>query len=90
MEIVREWTTFSPDKILRSGDEIYYIPASMEDYCLLENRLKLIRPGIRIGAVKKNGYVPAHELALSDGMRRDAFNRCVLDYNQAISYLRAG
>jgi 16S rRNA C967 or C1407 C5-methylase (RsmB/RsmF family)/NOL1/NOP2/fmu family ribosome biogenesis protein len=88
LEIVREWTTFSPDKILRSGDEIYYIPASMEDYCLLENRLKLIRPGIRIGAVKKNGYVPAHEMALSDGMRRDAFNRCVLDYNQAISYLR--
>jgi NOL1/NOP2/fmu family ribosome biogenesis protein len=86
--IVREWTTFNPDNIIRSGSEIYYIPAKKEDYIILENRLKLVIPGIKICTVKKNGYVPAHELSLSDGMQKDAFNRCGLDYSQAISYLR--
>jgi 16S rRNA C967 or C1407 C5-methylase (RsmB/RsmF family)/NOL1/NOP2/fmu family ribosome biogenesis protein len=88
LRIVREWTTFNTDNIIRSGDEIYFIPAKMEDYCMLENRLKLISPGIKICAVKKNGYVPAYELSLSVGMRRDAFNRCPIDYSQALSYLR--
>jgi NOL1/NOP2/fmu family ribosome biogenesis protein len=86
--IVREWTTFNSDNIIRSGSEIYYVPADLEDYCLLENRLKLISPGIKICTVKKNGYVPAHELSLSDGMRKEAFNRCGIDYSQAISYLK--
>ena len=86
--IVREWTTFSTDNIIRSGDEIYYVPGRMEDYMMLENRLKLISPGIKICTAKKNGYVPAHELSLSDGMRKDAFNRCRLEYSQALSYLR--
>jgi NOL1/NOP2/fmu family ribosome biogenesis protein len=86
--IVREWTTFNTDNIIRSGDEIFYIPAKKEDYAILENSLKLISPGIKICAVKKNGYVPAHELSLSEGLRKDAFNRCAIDYSQAISYLR--
>jgi 16S rRNA C967 or C1407 C5-methylase (RsmB/RsmF family)/NOL1/NOP2/fmu family ribosome biogenesis protein len=86
--IVREWTTFSTDNIIRSVDEIYYVPGRMEDYRILENRLKLISPGIKICTVKKNGYVPAHELSLSEGMRKDAFNRCAIDYSQSVSYLR--
>ncbi len=86
--IVREWTTFNTDNIIRSGDEIYYVPGRLEDYRLVENRLRLISPGIKICSVKKNGYVPAHELSLSDGIRKDAFNRCVLDYSQSLSYLR--
>jgi 16S rRNA C967 or C1407 C5-methylase (RsmB/RsmF family)/NOL1/NOP2/fmu family ribosome biogenesis protein len=88
LDIVREWTTFSTDNIIRSGDEIYYVPGRMEDYRILENKLMLISPGIKICAVKKNGYVPAHELSLSDGIRKDAFNRFGLDYSQALSYLR--
>jgi NOL1/NOP2/fmu family ribosome biogenesis protein len=60
----------------------------MGDYDILENRLKLLSPGIKICAVKKNGYVPAHELSLSQGIRKDAFNRCDIDYSQAVSYLR--
>ncbi|HBC78990.1 MAG TPA: hypothetical protein DEO60_14080 [Bacteroidales bacterium] len=88
LAIVKEWTNFTPDKIFRLGDEIYYSPASHEDYTMIESRLKLIRPGIRICSVKKNGFIPAHELSLSEGLRRDAFDRWGLEYDQAISYLR--
>ena len=60
----------------------------MEDYCILRKCLKLVSPGINICSIKKNGYVPAHELALSDGIRKDAFHKTELDYSQALSYLR--
>jgi 16S rRNA C967 or C1407 C5-methylase (RsmB/RsmF family)/NOL1/NOP2/fmu family ribosome biogenesis protein len=88
LEVVREWTTFNADNIIRSGDEIYYVPGRMDDYRILKQSLKLISPGTKICTVKKNGYVPAHELALSDGIRTDAFHKADLDYSQALSYLR--
>jgi 16S rRNA C967 or C1407 C5-methylase (RsmB/RsmF family)/NOL1/NOP2/fmu family ribosome biogenesis protein len=88
LEVVREWTTFNADNIIRSGDEIYYVPGRMDDYRILKQSLKLISPGTKICSVKKNGYVPAHELALSDGIRTDAFHKADLDYSQALSYLR--
>jgi 16S rRNA C967 or C1407 C5-methylase (RsmB/RsmF family)/NOL1/NOP2/fmu family ribosome biogenesis protein len=88
LEIVREWTTFYSDNIIRSGDEIYYVPGRMDDYRILKHYLRLISPGTRICTVKKNGYVPAHELAISAGLRMDAFPKAELDYSQAITYLR--
>jgi 16S rRNA C967 or C1407 C5-methylase (RsmB/RsmF family)/NOL1/NOP2/fmu family ribosome biogenesis protein len=88
LEVVREWTTFNTGNIIRSGDEVYYVPGKMEDYRILNQNLKLIRPGTKICSVKKNGYVPAHELALSDGIRKDAFHKADLDYSQSLSYLR--
>jgi NOL1/NOP2/fmu family ribosome biogenesis protein len=87
-EVAREWTTFNADNIIRSGNEIYYVPGSREDYRMLKQSLKLISPGTKICTVKKNGYVPAHELALSVGIRKDAFHKADLDYSQALSYLR--
>ncbi len=88
LEVVREWTTFNTDYIIRSGNEIYYVPGRMEDYRILKQSLKLISPGTKICTVKKNGYVPAHELAFSYGIRKDAFHKADLDYSQALSYLR--
>ena len=87
-EIVREWTTFNANNIIRSGDEIYYVPGRMEDYRIFKQSLNLVSPGTKICSVKKNGYVPAHELALSDGIRKNAFHKADLDYSQAQSYLR--
>jgi len=87
-EIVRGWTTFNTDNIIRSGDEIYYVPGRMEDYRIFKQSLNLVSPGTKICSVKKNGYVPAHELALSDGIRKNAFHKADLDYSQAQSYLR--
>jgi NOL1/NOP2/fmu family ribosome biogenesis protein len=50
--------------------------------------MKIIRKGTRICTAKKNGYIPAHELALSDSIRREAFPIAELDYNKAVAYLR--
>lgn len=87
-EIAREWTTFKTENIIRKEDELYYLPVSRDDYLMLKQHLKLIKPGTRICTLKKNRYVPAHELALSDGIKKDAFNDVELDHSQALAYLK--
>ena len=60
----------------------------MEDYNLLRGSLRIIINGTKICTVKQGNYIPAHELALSDRIRKEAFPAAELDYGQAIAYLR--
>jgi NOL1/NOP2/fmu family ribosome biogenesis protein len=88
LEIIKEWTTFSSENIIRSGEEIHYFPGREADYYLLCSHLRIISKGTRICTVKRNGYIPAHELVLSDGIRKDAFHKAELDLSQSLAYLR--
>jgi 16S rRNA C967 or C1407 C5-methylase (RsmB/RsmF family)/NOL1/NOP2/fmu family ribosome biogenesis protein len=88
IEIIKEWTNFPAENIIRTGDEIYCVPGKREDYGILESKLKIIIPGTRICKVKKDGYIPSHELALSVNIKRNAFPEAGLDYGQALAYLR--
>jgi 16S rRNA C967 or C1407 C5-methylase (RsmB/RsmF family)/NOL1/NOP2/fmu family ribosome biogenesis protein len=90
IDLVKEWTNFPTENIIRAGDEIYSISGTMEDYIILKERLKIIRPGTRICAVKKNGNIPTHELALSEGIRQKSFPDVELDYREALAYLKRG
>jgi 16S rRNA C967 or C1407 C5-methylase (RsmB/RsmF family)/NOL1/NOP2/fmu family ribosome biogenesis protein len=88
LEIVKDWTTFSSENIVKTGEEIFSFPGRTEDFSILQNCLKIIRKGTRVCTAKKNNYIPAHELALSDSIRREAFPVVELDYSQAVAYLR--
>jgi 16S rRNA C967 or C1407 C5-methylase (RsmB/RsmF family)/NOL1/NOP2/fmu family ribosome biogenesis protein len=88
IEIVKEWTVFPVESITGEEDHLFSIPASNEDYNLLKQILRIIKSGTRICSSKKNGYVPDHELALSEGIRKDAFPAAELQYSDAIRYLR--
>ena len=88
IEIVKEWTRFPAESTIREEDQIFSLPASNEDYNLLKQNLRITKTGTRICTSKKNGYVPDHELALSEGIRKEAFPAAELDYNDAIRYLR--
>jgi 16S rRNA C967 or C1407 C5-methylase (RsmB/RsmF family)/NOL1/NOP2/fmu family ribosome biogenesis protein len=88
LEIVKEWTGFPEENIIRTGDQIFSIPGLKEDYQILSQRMKIISTGTKICIAKRNGYVPDHELALSEGIRKDAFPVAKLDYNEALNYLR--
>ena len=72
-EIADKWTSFSKDRLLKWGDELYAVPCAMEDYIYLFQNLKIVKPGTKIFVVKKNDYLPSHELALSQDIRKDAF-----------------
>ena len=88
IEIVKEWTRFPAEIIIRTEDQIFSLPGSNEDYHILKQSLRIIKAGTRICTAKKNGYVPDHELALSEGIRKNAFPAVELDYKDALKYLR--
>ncbi len=63
-----EWTQFAkelgislPDgKAVRFGQNLYWAPAQMPEI----RGLRVLRPGLELGEVKKNRFEPAHALAL--------------------------
>ncbi len=67
-KLPKEWLQFAkeldiqlpPGKALSFGQSLYWAPEGMPDL----NRLKVLRPGLELGTVKKDRFEPAHALAL--------------------------
>jgi 16S rRNA C967 or C1407 C5-methylase (RsmB/RsmF family)/NOL1/NOP2/fmu family ribosome biogenesis protein len=86
--VAGKWTDFSNERLLKWGDECIAVPCAMEDYIYLFQNLKIVKAGTKLFVVKKNNYLPSHELALSDLLRNDAFPHVELNLQDAIAYLR--
>ena len=67
-KLPKEWLEFAKalnitlpqGKAMTFGQTLYWAPADMPDI----NRLKVMRPGLELGAAKKGRFEPAHALAL--------------------------
>jgi NOL1/NOP2/fmu family ribosome biogenesis protein len=67
-KLPKEWMAFAKElairlpggKALSFGQNLYWVPEEMPDL----NRLKVLRPGLELGTVKKDRFEPAHALAL--------------------------
>ena len=67
-KLPKEWTTFAkelgirlpPGKALSFGQNLFWAPEAMPDL----KKLKVLRPGLELGEVKKGRFQPAHALAL--------------------------
>ena len=67
-KLPKEWQDFARDlnielpegRPVMFGQSLYWAPAQMPDI----NRLKVQRPGLELGIVKKGRFEPAHALAL--------------------------
>ena len=67
-KLPKEWVSFSEEmeielpagKMISFGSSLYWVPEEMPDI----NRIKVVRPGLELGEVKKNRFEPAHALAL--------------------------
>lgn len=53
--------TFGAPQYIRFGENIYLVPADMPGL----KGLKVLRPGLHLGELKKNRFEPSHALALS-------------------------
>ncbi len=82
------WTDFQEKSLLRWGDEVISVPCQMDEYLFLFQNLKIVKPGTKLFSVKKNDYLPDHELALSLNLKPDAFPGEELSLQRAIAYLR--
>ena len=67
-KLPKEWISFAKElnlqlpegRAVRFGQSLYWAPAEMPDIA----RLKVLRPGLELGTVKKDRFEPAHALAL--------------------------
>ncbi|MGB8489848.1 MAG: rRNA cytosine-C5-methyltransferase [Bacteroidales bacterium] len=81
-------TTFPENRILRISDELVCIPCTPDELMVLSEKLRIVRPGIRISRIVGREYLPGHELAVNTGLRKAAFPACDLDNSRALAYLR--
>jgi 16S rRNA C967 or C1407 C5-methylase (RsmB/RsmF family)/NOL1/NOP2/fmu family ribosome biogenesis protein len=88
VEIAGKWTGFSKDNLLKWGDELFAVPCETGEYIHLFQNLKVVKAGTKIFVVKNNDYLPSHELALSDNLKKDGFPEAEITLNEAIAYLR--
>lgn len=73
------------DHLTLFGDQIYLVPAEMPDFA----GLKVLRPGLHLGTLKKNRLEPSHALALF--LRPDQVKYVIsirADDPQILDYLR--
>lgn len=54
----------------------------------LQQTLRVVNAGISIAEVKGQNLIPAHALAMSVDLRREAFTSMEVNYTEAIAYLR--
>jgi len=67
-KLPREWVSFAkelgirlpPGKAISFGQNLFWAPEEMPDL----KKLKVMRPGLELGTVKKDRFEPAHALAL--------------------------
>ena len=86
--VADKWTRFPKERLLKWGDKLFAVPCKIEDYFHLFQNLKIVKPGTKLFVVKKTDYLPSHELALSDRLRKDAFPREEISLTNALEYLR--
>ena len=74
-----------PERYMRFGEQLYLIPKDMPSI----EKLKVVRPGLHLGTMKKNRFEPSHALALSL-KPNEAVHVCELniDEPQIKAYLR--
>lgn len=67
-KLPKEWVAFAKElniplprgKAISFGQNLYWVPEEMPDI----SRLKVMRPGLELGTVRKDRFEPAHALAL--------------------------
>lgn len=71
------------------NDTIQAIPsAHYETWQLIAAQLRIVTAGIRIGELKGKDILPAHSLALSTALNREAFTSVEISWEDAVKYLK--
>ena len=88
LQTVSRWTGLADERFLKWGEDIWGLPCSIDEYVHLFQNLRIIKAGTKICSVKKEDYLPSHELALSGLLSSDIFPTTDLNYEEAIAFLR--
>lgn len=87
---VESWL-ISPDQFifLEEKGQIIAIPkAHYADLLILKKQSFILTAGINLGEVKGKDIIPAHAMAMSTALRKEAFPHWEVDHSTALQYLR--
>ncbi|MEL7533593.1 MAG: rRNA methyltransferase [Bacteroidota bacterium] len=86
---IEDWLKYEQCAWGKVGDKVFTYPESQSGVWEgLYERLQIISGGLLIAERKKKGFVPSHNLAMSQWLNEEAFPAGVLDWDKAINYLR--
>jgi 16S rRNA C967 or C1407 C5-methylase (RsmB/RsmF family)/NOL1/NOP2/fmu family ribosome biogenesis protein len=86
--IAEPLAVFDRDRITAQENRIIALAADTGLFGILADKVNVIKSGTMIGEVRKNAFVPAHDLAMSVRQKRGSWPEYELSYNEAIAYLR--
>ncbi|MFC5451673.1 RsmF rRNA methyltransferase first C-terminal domain-containing protein [Paenibacillus aestuarii] len=90
-EVLPDWEWDSPAEPVLYGEQLYMLPAVGAIGSVQLNGLKVLRPGLHVGELKKNRFEPSHALALAlteDKLRSARTYDLAADSKEAEAYLR--
>ena len=90
LKTAASWTDFSEDNLIHPGDDVVALSTNRSDFKLINQFARIIKAGTKIFTAKKNDYLPSYELALSTGLKSEAFPGVEVYYDQAVEYLKRG
>ena len=71
------------------NDTIQAIPsAHQETWQLIAGQCRIVTAGIRVGEIKGKDILPAHSLAMSTSLNREAFTTVEINWEDAVKYLK--
>ena len=75
-------------RFIERGDSVIALPEANADAMLQTSRcLSTVLCGLEVAVRKGRGWMPAHALAMSRNLRKDAFAVCSVSREQALAYL---
>jgi NOL1/NOP2/fmu family ribosome biogenesis protein len=76
-------------EILRFENSLLAFPTNLvSDLFQIKNNLRIVHAGIKIGELKGNDLLPAHELSLSSILNRNFFPEIELSIEEALTFLK--
>ncbi|MEO0896227.1 MAG: rRNA methyltransferase [Bacteroidota bacterium] len=88
-EEVGHWIREGKDlAIMQLEEELFAWPTHYKaEIELLQEKLKLLHPGMPLAEIKRKNLSPLHGLAMSSSFQADSFQQAVLTHEQALKYL---
>lgn len=77
-----------PRKLLKRGDDLISLACDTGEFFFLFRNLSVVSGGTLLATRKKDDFLPSHELAISQKIKKDAFPSTEISYNEALAYLR--
>lgn len=79
---------FDASRVVMQAGRITALATEAPLYSFIDERLPVIKSGTLIGELKKNALVPAHDLAMSVRVRKEAWPLHPLSRQEALSFLK--